>query len=97
MVDGGYDDDTTAKFYVWELPIFVALAAAAGVVGAALTHASARLAPLRPKTAVPRVAEAVAAAALCVTLALVASHLFGSCRPVPLLRRTVRWCKLSSF
>lgn len=82
--DVAYDADTTATFYVWELPIFVALAAAAGVVGAALTHASSVLAPRRPKTRTFRVAEAVATAALCVTLALVTSHLFGSCRPVPL-------------
>ena len=31
-----------ADFFVWELPLFVALAACAGVIGAALTHASVR-------------------------------------------------------
>ena len=94
-VNGGYyshnggggsgDTTTTTKtfFYVWELPIFIALAAAAGVIGAGLTHASARLAPRRSKVPAIRVLEAAAAAALCVTVAIIASQIFGSCRPVP--------------
>lgn len=72
-----------AKFFVWELPIYATLAATAGAIGAVITCASKRMASCRPKTPVFRIAEAVVVTALCIIFALVTSHLFGSCHPVP--------------
>ena len=76
-------DDDTFAYFLWELPLFAALAAVAAIIGATLTRVSSAIAPHRPKQPWKRVLEASLVAGTCAAVAVLAAAALGSCSARP--------------
>ena len=72
-------DDDAFAYFLWELPLFAALAAVAAIIGATLTRVSSAIAPHRPKQPWKRVLEASLVAGTCAAVAVLAAATAGSC------------------
>ena len=71
--------DDAFAYFLWELPLFAALAAVAAAVGATLTRVSGAIAPHRPKRPWARVLEAALVAGTCATVAVLAAAARVAC------------------
>lgn len=72
-------DDDAFAYFLWELPLFAALAAVAAAIGATLTRVSGAIAPHRPKQPWARVLEASLVAGVCAAIAVLAAAALGAC------------------
>jgi len=76
-------DDDAFAYFLWELPLFAALAAVAAAIGATLTRVSGAIAPHRPKQPWARVLEASLVAGVCAAIAVLAAAALGACSSRP--------------
>ena len=76
-------DDDAFAYFLWELPLFAALAAVAAAIGATLTRVSGAIAPHRPKQPSARVLEASLVAGVCAAIAVLAAAALGACSSRP--------------
>jgi chloride channel 7 len=78
-----------SAYFLWELPLFAALAAVAAVIGALLTRSSSALSSRRPKTPRARVLEAALVSGACAAIAIIAAAAFGACASRPTNKATL--------
>ena len=75
--------DDAFAYFLWEMPLFAALAAVAAAIGATLTRVSGAIAPHRPKRPWARVLEASLVAGACAAIAVLAAAALGACSARP--------------